>query len=134
MQVAFNKKRKLTLVDVKMLTMPPDEELPKRCRECFVRAKESGDSAENALVALPPELQELREEHLAPVAERHGGRLLRVESLPYRERAVFEAPGSGTAVLDFCYDGKMRFRNRPEIQAQTTDREFAELLIKEMEP
>jgi hypothetical protein len=134
LQMAFNKKRKLTLVDVKMLTLPPDEELPKQCRACFCRAQENDIPAGTHAEALPSELRELREEHLAPVAERHGGRLLRVESLPYRERAVLKAPGDGLAVLDFCYDGRMRFGNRPEIHPQTTDRAFAECMIKEMQP
>lgn len=134
MQIAFNKKHKLTLVDVKMLTMPTDDELPKQCRDCFVRAQENDVPVGNRADALPPELRELRDEHLAPVAERHGGRLLRVESLPYRERAVLQTPGNGVAVLDFCYDGRKRFRTRPEIQSQTTDRAFAELIIQEMQP
>lgn len=134
LQIAFNKKHKLTLVDVKMLTLPTDEELPKQCRACYVRAQESDVPSGNQPDALPPELRELREEHLAPIAEKNGGRLVRVESLPYRERAVLQTPDNGVAVLDFCYDGRKRFRTRPEIQSQTTDRAFAELIIQEMQP
>lgn len=127
-QIAFNKRMKTVLVDVRSLTSPIHAGLLEACRGGFERAKVKVERAQ--LPAGPVELRELLEEHVKPIVARLGGEVQRVESFPYRERYRIRSAGGGVAVLDFCYDGRRRFCRRPEIQLDTTDHGFAELIIE----
>ena len=133
MQFTFNRRKKTTLADVRPLTLPQSGELLEACRQGFVRAQEQALSRSSAPEAVPVELREWREDFVEPAVARLGGVILRVESLPYRERYEIRTAGSGLAVLDFCYDKRMRMKQIPEIQTQTTDPAFARNLIAEIE-
>ena len=78
------------------------------------------------------ELGEFHERYQAAI-QGLGGTIVGVEHYPYRERYRGRSPQGGIAVIDFPFNGRMQFRRRPEIQAETTDRAFALAIIREVE-
>lgn len=129
LQVYYRANKRLTPQPAQSAGLGAAEELAKACDAAFERAGQGGRATEEE----PAELRELREMLVLPALERLGGTLLGVEHLPYRERYRCRSASGGLAAIDFCYNGRREFRRRPEIQTATTDADFANAIVKEIE-
>lgn len=129
LQVYYRVNKKLTPQSAQSAGLGASEEFAKACDAGFERAGQGG----RAIGEEPAELRELRELIVSPALERLGGALMGVEHLPYRERYRCRSASGGLATIDFCYNGRREFRRRPEILPETTDMDFANTLVKEIE-
>ena len=132
-QVYFNARKKLTPRPCESMGYPTSAELVSVCDQCLARAYQEVPITPALATPELAEFRELRELHMAPAVHRLDGEIVEVQHLPYRERYRCRSVRNTRAVLDFCYNSRREFRNRPEIQAETTDRAFALKIIQELE-
>ena len=131
-QMYFTSKKKLNPRPCVAVGFPECVELVKECDRCLTRAHQAFRQSREGGVHGEAELGEFHERYQAAI-QRLGGKIVGVEHYPYRERYRGWSPQGGIAVIDFPFNGRMQFRRRPEIQAETTDRAFALAIIREME-
>ena len=132
-QVYFTKKQKLNPQPCKPEGFPASTELAKECDRCLERAYHEESAAPLGEVQEPEEFLEFRKLHMDPAVQRLGGKIEEIQHLHYRERYRCISSQNTLAVLDFCYNGKREFRKKPEIQSETTDKTFAQSIIRELE-
>ena len=131
-QMYFTSNKKLNPRPCVAVGFPECVELVKECDRCLIRAHQAIRQSREGGVHGEAELGEFHERFRAAI-QRIGGTMVGVEHYPYRERYRGRSPQGGIAVIDFSFNGRMQFRRRPEIQAETTDRTFALAIIREME-
>ena len=128
----FTSKKKLNPRPCVAVGFPECVELVRECDRCLAQAHQVFRQSREGGVHEEAELGEFHERYQAAI-QVLGGTIVGVEHYPYRERYRGRSPQGGIAVIDFPFNGRMQFRRRPEIQAETTDRAFALAIIREVE-
>lgn len=131
-QVYFNASKALKPMPGVAIGSPTSTVLCAECDECLARAYQSAYPVTTDVALEAVELNEFRGLYITAIA-RLGGALVAVKHFPYRERYRGRSAHGGIAVIDFPYNGRMKFSRPPEIQPETTDRAFALAIIRELE-